>query len=222
MISKIFQSEYLKRLDNIKQWAEIDTFKEESVSQHSYKVVVFGRILLEDIFGFNKDPKILSFKLACIDAFMFHDWDEALILRDISHETKYNEFNGDQIRSALNSLSTHIAMNEFFESYNGDEKASSPSSDMITLNIVRQSADVKLICKLADWISLCFYMKREMYLGNRGIYKKWIYSKNEVQHSLDAVKNMLKSRFVGYDLNFNELDNLILNIYGEAREANND
>lgn len=41
MIVKIFNGEYLKRLDNILQWQERDVFKQESVSQHSYKVSVF-------------------------------------------------------------------------------------------------------------------------------------------------------------------------------------
>ena len=217
MISKIFTKDYLKRLDNIKQWQELDVFKTESVSQHSYKVSIFGRILLEDVFGFSKtDPKILSFKIACIDAFLFHDWDEALILRDLSHETKYNAYNGKQIRQALNSLSNHLAMIEFFESHNGDDKASSPSSDMIRTNIVKRvgDGDVKKFCKLADWVALCFYMKREMELGNRGIYEKWIGAKNEVINDVENVKEMLNRRFSGYNLNYEELNNLINVIYG--------
>lgn len=116
MLAKIFNGAYLKRLDNIKQWQEMDVFKEESVSQHSYKVSIFGRILLEDIFGFdNEDAKVLAFKLDCVDAFAFHDWDEALILRDMSHETKYNKYNGEEIRNALNNLSKHKAIEEFGE-----------------------------------------------------------------------------------------------------------
>ena len=53
MLEKIFNGTYLSRLDNIVQWLERDRHNQESVSQHSYKVTIFARVLLEEIFGEN-------------------------------------------------------------------------------------------------------------------------------------------------------------------------
>ena len=89
MIEKVFNGAYLKRLDNIVQWSEKDVFTRETVSSHSYKVTVFCRVLLEEIFRVDNDST-REFKMNCVTHAMFHDWDEALLLRDISHETKYN------------------------------------------------------------------------------------------------------------------------------------
>ena len=110
MIEKVFNGAYLKRLDNIVQWSEKDVFTRETVSSHSYKVTVFCRVLLEEIFRVDNDST-REFKMNCVTHAMFHDWDEALLLRDISHETKYNSYNGEQIRSVLDNLSKYLAVN---------------------------------------------------------------------------------------------------------------
>ena len=113
MIVKIFNGEYLKRLDNIIQWQERDVFKEESVSQHSYKVSVFCRILLSEVFGREIREDVVRFQLDCVTYAMFHDWDESLIRRDLSHDMKYNNFNGTDISKVVDELSSHLATVEF-------------------------------------------------------------------------------------------------------------
>lgn len=218
MLAKIFNRAYLKRLDNIKQWQEMDVFKEESVSQHSYKVSIFGRILLEDILGFdNEDAKILAFKLDCVDAFVFHDWDEALIFRDMSHETKYNKYNGEEIRNALNNLSKHKAIEEFGEEDDSQSGNWTASANMVVGNITRSGDDVKIFCKLADWLALAFYMKRERELGNKSLNAQWECSREELKQAVTNVIEMLERKFQGYSLNFSELNNLIKNVYGEEQ-----
>lgn len=215
MLAKIFNGDYLKRLDNIKQWQEMDVFKEESVSQHSYKVSIFGRILLEDIFGFNnKDVEVLLFKLDCIDAFAFHDWDEALILRDMSHETKYNKFNGEEIRNALNNLSRHKAIEEFGEDDGNDCGNWSSTANMVVGNITRTGDDVKVFCKLADWLALVFYMNRERSLGNKSLNAQWERGREGLEQAIKNVRYMLMRKFENHNLNFSELNNLIKNVYG--------
>lgn len=217
MLAKIFNGAYLKRLDNIKQWQEMDVFKEESVSQHSYKVSIFGRILLEDIFGFdNEDAKVLAFKLDCVDAFAFHDWDEALILRDMSHETKYNNYNGTEIRTALNNLSKHKAIEEFGEEDESGSGNWTASANMVVDNITRSGDDVKIFCKLADWLALAFYMKRERELGNKSLSAQWERGRAGLEQAVTNVIEMLNRKFGGHVImNFSELNNLIKNVYGE-------
>lgn len=216
MLTKIFSGDYLKRLDNIKQWQEIDVFKEESVSQHSFKVSVFGRILLEDIFRFienNQNAKVLSFKIECMDSFLFHDWDESLILRDMSHEIKYNDFNGEDVRRVLNNFSRYKADEEFTKYDVHKYGHQTNSSEIIIQNIGRKNDDVQTFCKLADWLAVIFYMKRERSLGNNNLDKQWIHGSEELEESIKKVKDMLIKKFKNYNLDFSELDSLIEVIY---------
>ena len=187
MLEKIFNGTYLSRLDNIVQWLERDRHNQESVSQHSYKVTIFARVLLEEIFGENNSEEVLKFKLDVVTFAMLHDWDEALILRDLSHDMKYNKFNGDEIREEVNKLSEHIANRDFNDG--------SDAGNMLVKNITDVDKDVKIFVKLCDWLALQFYIYREIQLGNRLFYETAAYCVDNIEKSLDACSMMLVNRF---------------------------
>lgn len=187
MLEKIFNGTYLSRLDNIVQWLERDRHNQESVSQHSYKVTIFARVLLEEIFGENNSEEVLKFKLDVVTFAMLHDWDEALILRDLSHDMKYNKFNGDEIREEVNKLSEHIANRDFNDG--------SDAGKMLVKNITDVDKDVKIFVKLCDWLALQFYIYREIQLGNRMFYETAAYCDDNIEKSLQACSMMLVNRF---------------------------
>lgn len=199
MLEKIFSGEYLKRLDNIKQWHEIDAFNKESVAQHSYKVAIFCRVLLEDIFGRNDANEILKFKLDCTTYAMLHDWDEALILRDISHCTKYNMYNGAEIRNSLNRLTRHLVEEEF-----GGKDA---SSIMLRHFISEPETLVKKFVKLCDWLAAEFYVRREIALGNKWFEDRRDYCLENVRKTAKSVKDAIADKF--RMVNYKSLDMLI-------------
>ena len=182
MIKKILSADYLKRLDNIKQWQERDTFKEESVSQHSYKVTIFARILLEDIFKIENE-EIIKFKLDVVTLAMFHDWDEALILRDLSHDTKYNEFNGDKIREQLDNLSHHLSEKEFGE------------GELISNQLECPDKLVKAFVKFCDWLALQYFVKREISLGNKNFELTLKYCRENLEKAEDKLFISLNNKF---------------------------
>lgn len=206
MLERIIKGKFLQRLDNIKQWQEMDVFKEESVSQHSYKVSIFARVLLEDIFGFSTSPQVLQFKLDVTTRALLHDWDEALILRDLSHETKYNAYNGDALRAILNDLSKHLAIEEFKEC--DDNNKWSDSANMMIYTICMTKEPVKSFAKLCDWIALFFYMQRERHLGNKDLDNSWKIASEKFPEAIDNVIETLKNNFKEGDLDFKELINL--------------
>ena len=206
MLSKIIKRKYLQRLDNIKQWQEMDVFKEESVSQHSYKVSIFARVLLEDIFGNSKSPLVTQFKLEVVTRALLHDWDEALILRDMSHETKYNTYNGEEVRKVLNDLSAHIAEEEFLT--DEDALKDVDSCNMLYNTICFCEEPVKSFAKLCDWIALFFYMQREKRLGNQDLGKSWEIVTRKFPEAIDNVEKNLKNYFPYENMNFEELYNL--------------
>ena len=186
MIEKVFNGAYLKRLDNIVQWSEKDVFTRETVSSHSYKVTVFCRVLLEEIFRVDNDST-REFKMNCVTHAMFHDWDEALLLRDISHETKYNSYNGEQIRSVLDSLSKHLAVNEFL-----DETS---TGEFIFGAIFTNDESVNSFCKVCDWLALAFFIKREQSMGNQNLSAQETTVKDGLRKSINRCVGILVQRF---------------------------
>ena len=187
MIEKMFNGPYLRQLDNIVQWSEMDVFQRESVSQHSFKVTVFTRVLLEDILG-HVDPgsadnwTVTLFKRDCVDYAMFHDFDEALIRRDISHVTKYNRFNGPEIRRNLNALSEHLAQQEF--------RDGTKSGDFVFENVIHPAPAVKRFVKLCDWLAMAFFIRREQRMGNSNMRLEDTTVFNGVRTAVEDVRKL--------------------------------
>ena len=204
MIEKVFNGAYLKRLDNIVQWSEKDVFTRETVSSHSYKVTVFCRVLLEEIFRVDNDST-REFKMNCVTHAMFHDWDEALLLRDISHETKYNSYNGEQIRSVLDSLSKHLAVNEFL-----DETS---TGEFIFGAIFTNDESVNSFCKVCDWLALAFFIKREQSMGNQNLSAQEITVKDGLRKSINRCVGILVQRFGRDNIRVSVFEDLIKSIY---------
>ena len=204
MIEKVFNGVYLKRLDNIVQWSEKDVFTRETVSSHSYKVTVFCRVLLEEIFRVDNDS-IREFKMNCVTHAMFHDWDEALLLRDISHETKYNSYNGEQIRSVLDNLSKHLAVNEFL-----DETS---TGEFIFGAIFTNDESVNSFCKVCDWLALAFFIKREQSMGNQNLSAQETTVKDGLRKSINRCVGILVQRFGRDNIRVSVFEDLIKSIY---------
>ena len=204
MIEKVFNGAYLKRLDNIVQWSEKDVFTRETVSSHSYKVTVFCRVLLEEIFKVDNDST-REFKMNCVTHAMFHDWDEALLLRDISHETKYNSYNGEQIRSVLDNLSKHLAVNEFLDG--------TSTGEFVFEAIFTNDESVNSFCKVCDWLALAFFIKREQSMGNQNLDAQETTVKDGLRKSINRCVGILVQRFGRDNIRVSVFEDLIKSIY---------
>lgn len=156
---KLFNRDYLARLDNIKQWLEYDRHQQESVSQHSFKVSVFTMSLLEYLWPSDtQHAEVWLFKYQTLKLALMHDFDEAILRRDITHELKYNKYNGGEIRNALDRFVDRQLTEEF-----GEE------SDVVkTLSEKEEYYHVAhAIVKVADWMALLYFLNRELAIGNR-------------------------------------------------------
>ena len=197
MLKKVFNGVFLKRLDNIIQWQDKDVIFKESVSSHSYKVSVFCTLILDEIFGEeNNKEDVVNFKLRCIKHAIYHDWDEALIMRDISHETKYNSFNGEEIRACLNNLSKEFSKREFLNE--GKIKT--------VYNAMNESNEaVHAVVKFCDWLAMIFYLRREESLGNKTLTKQKEYSYGSIVDAYSTMRIKINGYFgsdVVKDLNW--------------------
>lgn len=208
MLSKIFNGKYLQRLDNIIQWQEKDVFKQESVSQHSYKVAIFARVLLEDIFGQSEDANVNEFKLEVITRALLHDWDESFILRDLSHEIKYNEYNGYDIRRALNSFVRYKVSKELKEGVKGVVDQMTFASEMMINNIISSTSIENNFVKVCDWLALIMFIKREMKLGNSDFEEFLFRAKENILKAKEILIKDLKLHFPNTNMNFSELENI--------------
>lgn len=183
MIVKALLSDYLARMDNIIQWLERDVHQRESVAQHSYKVTVFTNVLLESLFqGQEETIEILRFKNECINHAMFHDWDEALIRRDLSHVMKYNDYNGDSIRKVVDDLAEHLAKQEFIVS-------GVVGGKRVYEGILPTNKLVHSVVKVADWMALQYFVDRELRMGNYLFNRERAYCPESL---LNAINKMLK------------------------------
>ncbi len=156
---KLFDRDYLARLDNIKQWLEYDRHQQESVSQHSFKVSVFTMSLLEYLWPSDtQHAEVWLFKYQTLKLALMHDFDEAILRRDITHELKYNKHNGGEIRNVLDRFVDRQLTEEF-----GDE------SDVVKMFSKKDEFyDVMhAIVKVADWMALLYFLNRELAIGNR-------------------------------------------------------
>lgn len=186
--------ECLTRLDNIKQWLEIDTLNKESVSQHSFKVAAFSVMLLEEVYDGNYSQEVSSLFYKVITHAIFHDLDEALILRDLSHEVKYNDYNGDKIRNVLDDYTNHAFSKHFFPEKKCDDVISESDLDTTLYNAVFCTDDVvKKFVKLCDWLAMAHYVIRELSVGNTNLLNKIngleLGLDNSSWELIDALKN---------------------------------
>lgn len=214
MIDKIVTRSYLKRLDNIIQWQERDVFNKESVSQHSFKVSVFTRVLLDDVFGDSHDLQIERFKLDCVTHAIFHDWDEAIFLRDVSHSIKYNEFNGQDVRNAIDDYVNH----EFAKEFENLDEQDRVAYETLYKSIVDVDLKVKIVVKVADWLALLFFCRRELALGNKNFEATYKYCK---QGLFKAANNLVNMLYLHYNIDaidfLNSINKLIeSDVYGET------
>lgn len=203
MLSKIFNGDYLRRLDNTIQWQEKDTLTKDSVSSHSFKVSIFARVLLEDVFGDNESDKVVDFKLEVVTAALFHDFDEALLMRDISHELKYNNYNGDKIRAVLNDYVKHRAETEFLGSNDANNANYQASAQMVVDATVNENPCVKTFVKYCDWLALLFYCRRELDLNNQRFQSIYDYCLERTTEVGKKLREVLKETFPNTKMELN-------------------
>lgn len=181
---------HLSKLDNIHQWEERDSIIKESVSQHSFKVAAICYFLLKDLEDGLKESgsmdvmdvekEFIEFKTECLSYAILHDFDEAIIGRDISHVVKYNDFNGDKIRQELDAYVNHVELLGFQE----------------TLPV--PTKPVKFFVKFCDWIALETFCKRNSLLGCKAFEGELVYCENRLKMcSADVISNILYK--FGYD-----------------------
>jgi len=177
IFERLFNDPTFDRLNNLSRWNGIRRIKEESVAHHSYIVTLFARIIAESVFVSSDDRLMVTTKA------IFHDWDE-IITGDITHDVKYNDFNGEILRNALDAFAK-AAMKEKFNS-------GTRSEGLITgYSVGNIPKYIEKIVKVADWLSMAFYLKMEVSLGNQSMDTIFRYCNNHINQACKEAKEEL-------------------------------
>lgn len=175
--------EHLSKLDNIHQWEERDSIIKESVSQHSFKVGAIAHYLLTAIEKnlLSDDStayiKFVEFKASCLSYAILHDFDEAIIGRDISHVVKYNSYNGEKIREAINDFVNHQETMNF--------QGLLPKPTEI----------VKKFVKICDWIALSTFCERNRGMGCISFANESYYCDEELRGVIGSFAEIFSNEF---------------------------
>lgn len=168
-------------LDNIRQWEERDSIIKETVSQHSFKVAAIAAYLISEIeksyLKKIESESYYQFKSSVLQYAILHDFDEAILGRDISHVVKYNSYNGDEIRKVIDDFVEHQII---------------PYSNLV--NKPKDELEVKFV-KLCDWIALLTFIRRNTKLGCLTFKNEENYCLGKMSYVISEVQTLLYNRF---------------------------
>ena len=177
--------EFVKKivsLDNVHQWAERDSVIKESVSQHSFKVATFAIYVFERIEAENeqlkKSMRYILFRSMVVNYAVLHDFDEAILGRDISHVVKYNRHNGENIRKELDDYVDYEIRHLGLQFINDD----------IT-------PEVKSFVKMCDWFAMLSFIYRNKAMGVTTFENELLYCRNKVDIAINVVQGFLSKEF---------------------------
>lgn len=177
--------EFVKKivsLDNIHQWAERDSVVKESVSQHSFKVAAFAIYMFERIeeenVNLNDADGYYRFRSNCMNYAVLHDFDEAILGRDISHIVKYNVHNGENIRKELDDYVDFEIRQLGLQFIN---------------NVI--TTEVKAFVKLCDWFAMLSFIYRNRAMGVTTFEGELQYCRNKAMIQIRVVRNFLETKF---------------------------
>lgn len=177
IIERFLEDELFDRLSHTVRWNGMNRIKDETVGTHSYLVTLYSRFLAEEIF---KDDKN---KLSITTYAILHDFDE-IFTGDVLHYVKYNEINGEIIRDALDYLIEFQIREKFSGSKNSDY--------LMCKTLLKEFPTyISKIVKVADWLSMYFYLKKEKELGNKAVLKQLDYCVQKLKLACqDAINDM--------------------------------
>lgn len=160
IFEQIMLDEDFAVLTALDRWNGTHRIRKETVAEHSFLVILFTNLLVEEIYDENQIVE----KLQAVQYATFHDAKEMFDF-DVNHVLKYNSFNGENIRSELDSYTNHKTA----EKFTGDGSTNFLKNLLIADTV---SDFNKSIVKIADWLACIFYLTQEIKMGNKELVGK--------------------------------------------------
>lgn len=179
-IEKLFKSELLKNLSTNERWNNEHNIKKENVAEHSYSVVWITKIICLYLFE-ESNPKLENEILTYA---IFHELDETLT-GDINHNLKYNDYNGVDIRLAIDDYVNHTLGNLF--------QADNIHNRMFKYEVLHKKKISWFIVKTADWLAMLFYSLNETNLGNNYFHEIYENVLQKFRQHCDLTKSFIEN-----------------------------
>lgn len=172
--SEILFDKDFDQLNNMVRWNGMNRIKDETVAHHSFIVTWFTRLIVEEVFTDN-EPKLIATTYS-----IFHDFDE-MFTGDILHTLKYNTLNGDKIKSELEIYLKQSINNKF-------PVNTTKTNDLLNNTLLKKDIPIYIskIVKIADWLSMQFYLQKEIDLGNRSVVDLREYCITQLKKSIES------------------------------------
>ncbi len=174
---QIFNTE-LTSIDWIDRFNKTPTIKRETVSQHSYWVILFSRLIAA---AYTKKPNF-TFIIACVDAAITHDYDET-ITGDVLFDFKHNLLNGEEVCKLIDDYVSSKLADDHFDNIEMSEYITA------SLKLQKENKLVKAVIKVADWLACLKYEYQELNLGNKAFISILDKSLSGYQKAVTNLKN---------------------------------
>jgi len=180
-----------RKIDNIVRFNSHPFVIGETVSQHSWWVVAFGRMICEYLFTKNSVDH-LNITLRIMDRCTFHDFLEGKT-GDVLYDLKHNSFNGEELKKLISAFE-----NKLLEEMTGISSTSVNPSLLAHLlydsmvSCENQSDYTELeesILKMADWLACIKYELNELTLGNKNFVELYSVSIVGLDKTIGRVLN---------------------------------
>ncbi len=197
IIEKLIFDDKFDTSNNLNRWNGTRVIKAETVAEHSYNVALFARVISEELL---RDSKNYSLKLRIVSYALFHDFDETFT-GDVSHDLKYDDEEGGSIRSIINKVIKKESEN-FLDKTKKSEALILDSMNHYDSNLIKN------LIKICDWLAMCFYLKKEIEMGNKKLIDKQEYCILSLQLSINVFKKLAECGVIGA-FDFSVLDQII-------------
>ena len=171
-------------MDNIFRWGMERTIKDENIAGHSWWVTLFSYLITVEFCKLPVNEKN-AIMLAVFIKSLTHDMDE-MFTDDISHDVKYNDFNGEHLKEQISTYASHKFNKKF---------ANMPD----LLEAVKHEAESEIdevifaIVKMGDWFACIKYVVAEISIGNKGMDEKLVKCVGKLRAHIQHTLNILKT-----------------------------
>lgn len=190
VFKEIFNNPAYDQTNNMVRWNGLSRVKDETVGHHTHIVTFFSRVIFEEIFNSSKvtmeDKSLYISEMLTYS--MLHDFDESFT-GDILHTFKHNPLNGKGIKDNIEEYLDHVRIQNF--------NLQTPLHNMLAKYAFQKDVEpfLKDIVKLADWLSMLFYIKKEQMLGNRNLEVQFSHCVESTKMQACVLWDSLENKF---------------------------
>lgn len=182
LANQIFNTD-LTSIDFIKRFNKTPIVREESVSQHTFWVILFTRIISSRILK----KTDFQFVMMCVDAATVHDFEETTT-GDVLFDFKHNSLNGTKVVELIDEYSKEQIDKNF--------PKGSVFNDYLQQALAQNEVKIiKAIVKVADWLACLKYEKQELDFGNSAFQPILFKSLSKYEKAVNKLKLEARNYF---------------------------